>query len=91
MSLFSRDYIKMEIDYLKYRQCFNLLKCVQYLLSAWFLDGRTSTLVIASIYRNLIVRDNLSLVLFYLSYNYVNDINSVIHHYIIDSDKLPFV
>ena len=41
MSLFSRDYIKMK---LKYQQCFiTYLKCVQYSLSAWFLDGRTST------------------------------------------------
>ena len=44
MSLFSRDYIIMEIDKLKYQQCFNFLKCVQYnSLSAWFLDGITST------------------------------------------------
>ena len=42
MSLFSRDYIKTEI---KYQQCFNLLARVQYLHSAWFLDGRTSILV----------------------------------------------
>ena len=45
LSLFSCDYIKAEIDKLKYRQCFNLLKCVQYPHSAWFLDGRTSVLV----------------------------------------------
>ena len=45
MSLFSRDYIKMEIDQLKYQQCFNLLARVQQLYSAWFLDGRTSILV----------------------------------------------
>ena len=43
MSLFSSDYIKMEI---KYQQCFNLLKKVQYSHRAWFLDGRTSILVI---------------------------------------------
>ena len=41
MSLFSRDYIKMEMDQLKYQQCFNLLARVQQLHSAWFLDGRT--------------------------------------------------
>ena len=46
MSLFSRDYIKKEIDQLKYQQCFNLLTSVQYSHSAWFLDGRTSILVI---------------------------------------------
>ena len=45
MSLFSCDYIKTEIDYIKYQQCFNLLARVQYLHSAWFLDGRTSILV----------------------------------------------
>ena len=42
MSFFSRDYIKREI---KYQQCFNMLARVQYLHSAWFLDGRTSILV----------------------------------------------
>ena len=41
MSLFSRDYIKTEIDELKYQQCFNLFTTVQYSHSAWFLDGRT--------------------------------------------------
>ena len=46
MSLFSRDSIKMEI---KYQQCFNLLTFVQYSHSAWFLDDRTSILVIISI------------------------------------------
>ena len=45
MNLFSRDYIKKEIDYIKYRQCFNLLARVQYLHNAWFLDCRTSVLV----------------------------------------------
>ena len=45
MSLFSRDYIKTEIDQLKYQQFFNLITCVQYSQSAWFLDGRTSILV----------------------------------------------
>ena len=45
MSLFSHDYIKMEIDLLKYHPCFNLLTCVQYSLSTWFLDGWTSILV----------------------------------------------
>ena len=29
MNLFSRDYIKTEIDQLKYQQCFNLLARVQ--------------------------------------------------------------
>ena len=37
MSLFSHDYIKTEIDKLKY---------LQYSHSAWFLDGRTSKFVI---------------------------------------------
>ena len=45
-SLFSRDYIKTEIDELKYQQCFNLLISVQYSHSAWILDGRTSILVL---------------------------------------------
>ena len=45
MSLFSLDYIKMEIFYLKYWQCFNLLTSLQYSHSAWFLDGKTSILV----------------------------------------------
>ena len=45
MSLFSRDYIKTEIDQLKYQQCFNFLKCVQYSHSTWFLDDRTPILV----------------------------------------------
>ena len=44
MSLFSHDYIETEIDLLKYQQFFNLLTSVQYLHSAWFLDGRTSIL-----------------------------------------------
>ena len=59
MSLFSCDYMKTEIDQLKYQQCFNWFtcvqnshryqpcfnwfKCVQNSHSAWFLDGRTST------------------------------------------------
>ena len=30
---------------LKFQQCFNLLTCVQYILSTWFLDGSTSILV----------------------------------------------
>ena len=46
MSHFSHDYMKMEIDQLKYQQYFNLLTCVQNSHSAWFLDGRTSILVI---------------------------------------------
>ena len=46
MSPFSRDYMKMEIDLLKYQQFFNLFTCVQYSHSAWFLDGRTSILAI---------------------------------------------
>ena len=41
MSLFLRDYIKTEIDLLKYWQCFSLLTSVQYSHSTWFLDGRT--------------------------------------------------
>jgi len=45
MSLFSCDYIKTQIDSLKYQQCFNLLAKVQYSHSAWFLDGKTSLLV----------------------------------------------
>ena len=45
MSFFSCDYIKTEIDYLRYQQCFNLLTRVQYSHSTWFLDGRTSMLV----------------------------------------------
>ena len=45
MSLFLRDYIKTEIEY---QQCDDVLKCVQYSHSAWFLDGRTSILVIWS-------------------------------------------
>ena len=44
MSLFSRDYIKTEIDQLKYQQCFNLLTSVQYSHSDWFLGGRASIL-----------------------------------------------
>ena len=46
MSTFSGDFIKMEIEQLKYQQCFNLFTCVQYSHSTWFLDGRTSILVI---------------------------------------------
>jgi len=42
VNLFSHDYIKMDIDQLKYQQCFNLLTSVH---SAWFLDGKTSVLV----------------------------------------------
>ena len=34
---------------LLYQQCFNLLTCVQYLQSAWFLDGRTSIFVLFSL------------------------------------------
>ena len=45
MSHFSRDYMKTEIDQLKYQQCFNLLTCVRNSHSAWFLDGRLSILV----------------------------------------------
>ena len=45
MSLFSRDYMKTEIDQIKYQQCFNWLTRVQNSQSAWFLDGRTSILV----------------------------------------------
>ena len=53
MSLFSRDYIKTER---KYQQCFNLLTSVQYSHSAWFLDGRTSILVIGNTHdRNAVI------------------------------------
>ena len=45
MSLFLGKYIKVEIDSLKYQLCFNILKCVQYSHSTWFLDGRTSVFV----------------------------------------------
>ena len=46
MSPFSRDYMKTEIDQIKYQQCFNRFTRVQNSHSAWFLDGRTSILVI---------------------------------------------
>ena len=53
MSPFSRDYMKTEIDQLKYQQCFNWFTCVQNLHSAWFLDGRTSFLIkIGQLQRN---------------------------------------
>ena len=52
---FSHDYIKKEIDYIKYQQCFNLLARVQYLHRAWFLDGGTSILVITLSLRNNLV------------------------------------
>ena len=43
MSPFSCDYMKTEIDSLKYiQQCFNLLTCARYSHSPWFLDGKTS-------------------------------------------------
>ena len=45
ISLFSHDYITMEMDLLKYQQCLNLFTCVQHIYSAWFLDGSTSMLV----------------------------------------------
>ena len=51
MSLFSRDYIKTEIEY---QQCFNLLTSVQYSHSAWFLDSRKSILV----YNNIVLISN---------------------------------
>ena len=38
MSSFSRDFMSLEIDYLKYQHCFNSH-------SAWFSDGRKSILV----------------------------------------------
>ena len=41
MSPFSRDYMKTEIDQIKYQQCFNWFTRVQNSHSAWFLDGRT--------------------------------------------------
>ena len=47
ISLLSHDYIKTEIGYLKYQQCFNLLTSFQYSHSAWFLDDRTSIIVFA--------------------------------------------
>ena len=45
MSPFSRDYMKTEIDQIKYQQCFNCFTRAQNSHSAWFLDGRTSILV----------------------------------------------
>ena len=36
----------MRLKGLKYQQCFNLLASVQYSHSAWFLDSRTSILVV---------------------------------------------
>ena len=46
MSPFSRDFIKTEKDYQSIsRNVLTYLPCVQYSHSAWFLDGRTSTLV----------------------------------------------
>ena len=49
MSPFSRDYMKTEIDQIKYQQCFNLFTRVQNSHNAWFLDGRTSILVFIQI------------------------------------------
>ena len=46
MSPFSCDYMKTEIDQLNYQQCFDYFTCVQNSHSAWFLDGRTSSLII---------------------------------------------
>ena len=46
MTLFSHDYIKTEIDQLKYQLSFSLITCIQYSHSAWILDGRTSILVL---------------------------------------------
>ena len=37
MSPFSRDYMKTEIDQIKYQQCFNWFTRVQNSHSAWFL------------------------------------------------------
>ena len=50
MSPFSCNLIKMEICLLKYQKCCNLVNNYlhvynRYSHSAWFLDGRTSTLV----------------------------------------------
>ena len=45
MSPFSRDYMKTEIDQIKYQQCFNPFTHAQHSHSTWFLDGRTSILV----------------------------------------------
>ena len=46
MNSFSHDLMKMQVDLLRYLQCLiNLLTCIQYLHSAWFLDGKTSKLV----------------------------------------------
>ena len=49
ISLFSRDLL---VNQLRYLQCLNLVnnylhEYIQYLHSIWFLDGRTSILVIA--------------------------------------------
>ena len=52
MRLFSHDFIKMNIDYLNYQQCFNLLNNGLHVCNshnAWFLNGRTSKLVIVSL------------------------------------------
>ena len=46
MSPFSHDYMKTKIDQLKYQQCFDWFTCEQNSHSAWFLDGKTSILVI---------------------------------------------
>ena len=46
MSPFSCDYMKMEIDQIKYQQYFNRFTRVQNSHSAWFLDGTTSILVL---------------------------------------------
>ena len=45
MSLFSRDYIKTEIDQLKYQQYFNLQEYSNHTVPGFYVDGRTSILV----------------------------------------------
>ena len=51
ISLFSRD-LYLNGNRPKYQQCFNLLTRVQYLHSAWFLNGRTSiTSILVYFYR----------------------------------------
>ena len=47
MSPFSHDFTKMEVNLLKYQQCFNLIDNFLNIYSIhWFLDGRTSILVL---------------------------------------------
>ena len=69
MSPFSRDYMKTEIDQLKYQQCFEWFTCVQNLHSAWFLDGRTSILAmrVINLFLNLLYT-----VIYMYTYAYVD-------------------